>query len=284
MTIISIICSYCNKTFLRDLRHANENKKLQQKQYCSHFCFGESRKKRIKLLCDNPPCNKIFERTNAEISPRNFCSPSCSAQVSNAKRSKRIRICANEKCSNHFTGKRKYCSLRCIPYKKSKYTEEIIITKIQEFVKEYGRIPTKQELMTIYTPIRKLFTTWNNAIIAAGFTPNPVMFARKHLAKDGHTCDSLAERIIDDWLSRRQISHIRTVKYPGNPNLTVDFVVGEYWIEFFGLYGEHTRYDQLREEKLQLVKQHNLQFIELYPKDIAQLGIKLKQILQVNLF
>ena len=105
------------------------------------------------------------------------------------------------------------------------------------------------------------------------------MFARKHVAKDGHTCDSLAEKIIDDWLFRRHIEHRRAIKYPGNPSLTVDFIVGSYWIEFFGLYGEHTRYDELRREKLQLAKQHKLHLIELYPKDISRLAVKLKSIM-----
>lgn len=94
------------------------------------------------------------------------------------------------------------------------------------------------------------------------------MFAKKHIAKDGHICDSLAEMIIDDWLYAKSIAHKRTIPYPGNKTLTADFVVGEYWIEFFGLYGQHRRYDELRNEKLQLVKKYNLKFIALYPANL----------------
>lgn len=165
MPILYLACSGCNKKFLRNLGHVNENKKMHQKPYCSLQCLGKSRKeRRIQITCENPVCDKNFKRTKAELSPHNFCSSSCSAQISNVKREKLIRTCANNTCKNHFTGKRKYCSLGCIPHKESKYTEEIIITRIQEFVKRNNRIPTKQELMTIYTPIRKMFTTWNNAI------------------------------------------------------------------------------------------------------------------------
>ncbi len=127
---------------------------------------------------------------------------------------------------------------------------------------------SKQDLMKIYTPIRRFWGTWNKAIEAAGFTPNPVMFAKKYVSKDGHTCDSLAEMIIDDWLSENKIKHLRSVVYPDNPRLTTDFVIDDYWIEFFGLQGQHQRYDQLREEKLRIVKAHKLQFIELFPHDL----------------
>ena len=66
-------------------------------------------------------------------------------------------------------------------------------------------------------------------------------------------------------MNKEKINHLRSVSYPGNPTLTADFIVEDYWIEFFGLHGEHKRYDELRKEKLQLVKEHNLKFIEIYP-------------------
>jgi hypothetical protein len=113
-------------------------------------------------------------------------------------------------------------------------------------------------LIKIYKPVRKHFGTWNNVIRAAGFEPNPVMFANKHIANDGHKCDSLAEKIIDDWLYARKIEHKINVSYPGNCGFTVDFKVGDYWVEFFGLSGEHKRYDELKEKKLKLIIKFNL--------------------------
>ena len=32
---------------------------------------------------------------------------------------------------------------------------------------------------------KKIFSTWNKAVIAAGFKPNPVKFANKYIAEDG---------------------------------------------------------------------------------------------------
>lgn len=94
------------------------------------------------------------------------------------------------------------------------------------------------------------------------------MFANKHIAIDGHKCDSLAEKIIDDWLYARKIKHQRSVPYPGNEKFTCDFVIGNKWIEFFGLHGEHKRYDLLRRIKLKMVKKYEIDLIEVFPNDV----------------
>lgn len=119
----------------------------------------------------------------------------------------------------------------------------------------------------IYKPARKYFGTWNNAILAAGFTSNPVMFSKHHIAKDGHKCDSLAEKIIDDYLFRHDVQHERGISYPGS-ECTVDFKIGDKWIEYFGLAGEHKRYDQLRRQKQRMAKKFKLNMIEIYPEDL----------------
>lgn len=119
-----------------------------------------------------------------------------------------------------------------------------------------------------YKEARIFYGSWNKAIEAAGFKPNLVMFALKHMAKDGHQCDSLAEKIIDDWLADNEIPHKRSVPYPLNKTLTADFVVGKTWIEFFGLAGMLKDYDRLLNEKRSIAKKYKLNFIELYPKDL----------------
>jgi len=124
----------------------------------------------------------------------------------------------------------------------------VFIKLDRQFYKDHSRIPLKRECIH-YHAVRIRFKGWNNAILVAGFDPNPVMFAKKYLANDGHKCDSLSERIIDDWLSRRNINHQRSVPYPNNEQFTADFVVDKYWIEFFGLSGELKRYDYLKRKK-----------------------------------
>lgn len=157
----------------------------------------------------------------------------------------------------------------CWP-KPQKITKEQIIEAIRQFHKQNGRIPLKREY-NHYIAARLRLETWNKAIKAAGFEPNPVMFAKKFIANDGHKCDSLAEKIIDDWLYRKKIKHKINVPYPGNtsnPPLTADFIVENLWIEFFGLNGELAKYDRNRKKKLKLVKVHYLNLIEIYPQDL----------------
>jgi hypothetical protein len=97
-------------------------------------------------------------------------------------------------------------------------------------------------------------------------------FAKTHgripVAKDGHRCDSLAEKVVDDWLFRRDIKHKVNVPYPWGNGMTADFVVEDSWIEIFGLEGEHKRYDELKKEKLGLAKQHGIKIFALSLKDV----------------
>ncbi len=195
-----------------------------------------------------------------------YCSQRCSALVTNLTRKKKVRICPA--CRKEFTESRIYCSYDCVPRHKSKYSERIVIQQIEKFYKEHKRIPVKREMYGAYKVARKYFGTWNYAIKAAGFAPNPVMFAKKYIANDGDKCDSLAEKIIDDYLSARNIKHVRNFPYPGDKKFTVDFKVSNFWIEFFGLSGELKRYDEIKEEKLLLAKKENLNLIKIYPRDL----------------
>jgi len=272
--MLPIKCTGCGKTFLRSQSRINEGLKRNWRPFCSLQCLGNFRNNQKILKCNNPACNKTFKRQLYEIysSKNHFCSRSCSAIVNNSKSPKRrpkIRICPV--CREKFIGRRKYCSSACWPKLTSKITKKQIINEIKEFYKKNGRIPLKREYNNRYRATRRHFGTWNKAIEAAGFKSNPVMFAKKFIANDGHKCDSLAEKIIDDWLYARKIKHRINVPYSGNtsnPPLTADFVVENLWIEFFGLNGEHVKYDLNRKKKLKLVKTHYLNLIEIYPQDL----------------
>ena len=198
---------------------------------------------------------------------KTYCSRSCAVSINNSKFPKRPavrKICSF--CGKKFISRKKYCSTEC-KNEGQATSKEVIIEKIKNFYAETGRIPLKREFGQAKAA-RERFGSWNNAIKVAGFLPNPVMFARKHFANDGHKCDSLAEKIIDDWLYERKTMHQRSIPYPENKELTADFVIGDYWIEFFGLYGEHKKYDKLREKKLTIVKERRLKFIEIFPKHL----------------
>jgi hypothetical protein len=148
-----------------------------------------------------------------------------------------------------------------------RYTDADLILKIKQFYNKHGRIPLKREFNALRI-FREHFGSWNNAIIAAGFEPNPVLFAKKFVAKDGHKCDSFTERIIDDWLSDRRISHERNWKY-FYTKMTADFFIEpDVIVEFFGLAGVQKEYDRLVELKRDFCKRFGYRLVEIYPDDI----------------
>jgi hypothetical protein len=268
MTLVKIKCAFCGKKFFRELRRFNEAEKFNWKQYCSPKCLSLDRNKQKTLKCGNPKCHKTFKRPLREIPSSGvcFCSKSCAAIINNSKSPKRhpkIRICPI--CKKQFFGDRKYCSKACQP-KPPKISKNQIIKEIKEFYKNNGRIPLKRESHH-YVAARDRFGTWNKAIKAAGLKPHQVLFAKKYVANDGHKCDSLAEKIIDDWLTARKIAHQKNVSYP-NSKYTVDFKVKDIFIEFFGLHGELKVYDKNMQKKLDIIQNNNIKLISIYPKDL----------------
>lgn len=270
MAFSLVTCSYCSKDFLKDNRHINENIKLGNRFYCSPKCQYTFKNKQKQLACENKGCKNKFKRAPHSISPHNFCSHSCAATFSNTlkwgpKKPKRL-LTKEEKIKiwtqvNRNRAKNYWLS----------HGKDYIISKIQDFVIKNGRIPVKREMWGIYKPARKFFGTWNNAIKTAGFNPNPVLFANHQVAKDGHMCDSLAEKIIDDYLYEKGIIHKRNAAYPKGI-YTADFKIGNKLVEYFGLAGEHKRYDELRKIKQKIARIHRLNLIEIYPQDLYSQG------------
>ncbi len=268
MTSISVLCTFCKKSFNKEIRRLNEAKKFGWNLYCSKNCLDQSKIKKQEYFCQNPKCSKSFSRCPKEIflNRPHYCSSSCAATVNNKiypKTHLKIRVCPA--CHQNFTGDRKYCCKNCVPYRE-RISPERIITLIKKFYDKNGRIPFRIEF-PYPKSARKHFGTWNKAILAAGFNPNPVRFANKFIAKDGHKCDSLAEKIIDDWLTARKIVHQIHVRY-GGTKFTTDFLVNGTYVEFFGLEGQLKRYDKLMKEKLHLIANQKLKLISIYPTDL----------------
>lgn len=274
MHFVSVECRNCKKFFVKETRRYNEAIKFGWNFYCSIKCRYQYKTIAKKYECFNSKCNNIIIRAPCDvpISGKCFCSNSCSAKVNNLTR-KSIwpkKFCANENCGKEIKRSNKYCSTKCqweVNSASDEEYKEIIIERIKEFYKGNGRIPFKQEMWGIYNAIRRVFGTWNKAVIAAGFKPNPVKFANKHIANDGHKCDSLAEKIIDDWLFTRNIKHEIKIPY-GYHQMTADFKIGNTYIEFFGLQGGLESYDELIKEKEALWREKNLKVIKIYPSDL----------------
>lgn len=272
MTIVDVTCSFCRRKYKKELRRFNEAKKFGWKFYCSARCLSLGRNKQKTFNCANPSCNNVIRRAPHEIplSGFCFCSKSCAAVINNPKSPKRrtkIKTCPV--CGEQFTGQKIYCSRKCQIIRLKEYLsipKEKLLNTIKEFYRTHGRIPFKKEFFHAKAA-RRYFGTWNKAIEAAGFSPNPVRFAKKYTANDGHKCDSLAEKIIDDWLYARKIIHLRNFRYDGT-KFSADFKIGNIFIEFFGLNGQLRRYDELLKQKLNIVKKNNLKLISIYPNDL----------------
>lgn len=161
---------------------------------------------------------------------------------------------------------RKMAGERLAPYR-TKYSDKDLLRRIQDFHAEHGRIPLKREF-NAWDSYALHFRSWNAAIEAAGFSPNPVLFSRKFLALDGHRCDSFSESIIDDWLFEHGIAHERHVLY-GATKFTADFRIGSsILLEFFGLAGVHANYDANIARKRSLARKMGYELIEVYPEDL----------------
>lgn len=264
-------CTYCNKRVFKTNQRYNESLKKGYRPFCSPKCISDSMKKRKIYKCSRRGCENEFIRNPSDKNTTGnfYCCHRCNAIVVNSKRV--LKPKPNCKiCLRQIERGKIYCSVKCHAQGQEIPKEEII-SWIKEYFMRNNRIPTKSECPQ-YNATRRNFGTWNKAIIACGFDPNPILFAKKHVAMDGHKCDSLAERIIDDWLFRRKINHERSVPYPSFEKYTADFVVGNKWVEYFGLSGSLKRYDYLKNRKIRIAKKLKLDLIKLYPKDLFPKG------------
>jgi hypothetical protein len=120
------------------------------------------------------------------------------------------------------------------------------------------------------------FGSWLQALTSAGIIDaNALPGARgtRCIAKDGHECNSLAEKSIDDWLSDHSIPHDKEPIYPHHPKLNpsgrmrADWKVNDILIEYAGLLDD-PEYKAKIETKKELAKEFNTEVIFIEPKDI----------------
>lgn len=155
------------------------------------------------------------------------------------------------------------------PFWKKPYSKDYLLNKIKQFYAAHGRIPLKREF-NMYQEYKERFGSWNKAIELAGFASNPVIFSKKYRSVDNHLCDSLAEKIIDDYFYKNSVPHKRNVPYPSHPKLKADFVVEDTFIEYFGLSGEIDSYDAAISRKRKICSERNIRLIEIYPNDLFE--------------
>lgn len=226
------------------------------------------------MLCENISCGNYFYRMPKDTSPHNYCSSHCAAVVNNRKRPWIGRVCAFPGCVKKFKRENKYCSQECATLGRRGYTKDDLVKDIKVAAKKLSRVPTRREFITLADRCRKVFGSWNNAIIVAGLQPHRShdnrMYKRMNTkAQDGHICDSISEAIVDNWLFVNKIPHKKDMQYPST-NHKADWVIngGKTFIEYFGLAKDSPRYDRSIKEKENLCRRIGVELIGIYPSDL----------------
>lgn len=281
MSNTKVLCIVCGKRFYQQNRYLNWNLKFGLNSYCSKTCSYTNRTKGNWLICENKSCKNRFYRQRHAISKHNFCSKSCAAVFSNLAQPRWPKRFCSE-CRKEFKNRESdYCSTECgyhaiSKYRssKSKYSKEQILSLLKKFNMKHGRAPAKREVLEIVSCATNHFSSWNAAITAAGLRPHRShdhqMYRRTRTkARDGHLCDSISEAIIDNWLHKNSIPHIRDAKYPTTKH-KADWAIqnGKVFIEYFGLAQDSPRYDKAVKLKQQICKKNRIKLIEIYPSDL----------------
>lgn len=150
-----------------------------------------------------------------------------------------------------------------------------------------GRVPSKREFgKKAYICVRA-FGSWNKSLLAAGLKPHRShdqrMYKRTNTtAIDGHRCDSVSEALVDDWLTKNRIPHIRNATYP-ETNCKADWGISrKIFIEYFGLADDCPRYDNSINQKRELCRKHGITLYEIFACDLyptIKLDSKLESLL-----
>jgi hypothetical protein len=123
--------------------------------------------------------------------------------------------------------------------------------------------------------IAKYFGGFENFLVDLGYTPVGNQYGKKCIAIDGHLCDSVSEKIVDDFLFTNNISHEIHIFYDSFTNTKRKFICDfmlfdDTVVEYFGMDRQKS-YDDRRKSKLKILLDNNIKCIEIYPKDINKL-------------
>ena len=89
-------------------------------------------------------------------------------------------------------------------------------------------------------------------------------------ARDSHCVKSGLELAVCNWLSEHDIPHEYEPRLPWGTNRNpfhADFRIGDFYVEVWGMLNLKS-YREKRREKIQLYHKHNLQLIEIFPRQI----------------
>lgn len=138
-----------------------------------------------------------------------------------------------------------------------------------------GTLALRQALPAI-TSSTKSWTQWlaDAGVLTDGWRPSYGIYS---VATDGHSCRSLFERSIDDWLSVRAIRHEVEPSYPFDPDLNTtglraDWLIDGVFVEAAGMMNTAS-YATKMEIKMQLAEKFGVELVVVKPADLDKLEV-----------
>lgn len=167
------------------------------------------------------------------------------------------------------------------------YEKDFLVKEIERFIAEHKHIPSTNEFRFSegYPGVKaykRLFGSFNNALVELGYTPVCVAKKNKYscnvVADDGHICDSTEEGLVDNFLFKKNICHSIQPLYPRheklNPNgyIRADFYLTKTntFVEYAGLINRKFYAEKL-EAKKQLATVLDINLLVVYPSELGQL-------------
>lgn len=162
--LVALECVNCRGKYELIKEVLVQNLRKYKTNTCSANCAFELRSKSAAILlkCSNPSCVNEIRRTKSTLSPRNFCSTSCSTTVTNVGNSRnprKSRVCSS--CKTEFMPSKKHRSLlicldcKSIPsiVEKAKYATK---TDYEKMISVDGKHPS-----WVASHIRLFNRSWN---------------------------------------------------------------------------------------------------------------------------
>lgn len=161
------------------------------------------------------------------------------------------------------------------------WTLDVALLDLLNIIKHINAMyPYNAFINTDLKSYKKIFGNWLNVLIDSEILDNSLLktyYGYKCRSKDGHLCNSLVEKIIDEFFVDNNITHEKEPKYPVDDEynplglLRADWLISDnIFVEFFGL-SKKENYFKKMEIKLNLAQKHDLNLIALYPKDELRL-------------
>jgi len=176
------------------------------------------------------------------------------------------------------------------------YTDEYLLGQLRKFYNEHGFITydffNDNKDYPSTSVIERRFGSWSNALRMANIPieRTGAYFGKTCVALDGHLCDSIGERVIDDLLYNNNIRHVLHYPYPHhdlyNDKLLLksDFYLPdkELYIEYLGMQDVKgkigKKYREYISRKKMLAKEYDLRILWIGKQDMRRIEDIVKEI------